>query len=153
MKNVLNKMMTLTCTLMIFSSCNDGAKTAEGLVEMYVKDVTSSSVDRDYFEKYTSGKMLESIKNLSDEEFAKFIDLKKIKNAKVNIVTKTCESLKCTITYIVKYDVFDQNKKAFESEVKKIAKVQKFEEIWKILDVTNIKTYHESTTPIDAMVD
>jgi hypothetical protein len=152
MKKIISILIVMTVMFSI-ASCDKGAKTPEGLVKMYVHDVTSKSLSRDYFEKYTSGKMLESINNLSDEDFNKFIDLKKIKNAKVNITSKNCEDVKCSVTYIVKYDVFDKTSKSFESEVKKIATLVKVDELWKIQDVTNLKTYHEATTPINAMED
>jgi hypothetical protein len=152
MKKIVNIFIVVTTMLSIFG-CDKGAKTPEGLVKMYVNDVTSKSLDRSYFDKYTSGKMLETINKLSEKEFNKFIDLKKIKNAKVNIISKNCEETKCSVTYIIKYDVFDKSSKSFQSEVKKIASVIKIDDIWKISDVTNIKTYHEATTPINAMED
>jgi predicted membrane-bound dolichyl-phosphate-mannose-protein mannosyltransferase len=132
-------------------SCEESAKSPEGLIKMYVKDVTTKSLSRDYFEKYTTGKLLDSINSLSDDEFKKFVDLKKIKNAYADISTKNCSESKCTITYVVKYDVVKEEEKEFSSEVKKIASLVKYEEIWKIEEVSNVKTYIEAKKPIDAM--
>ena len=48
--------------------------------------------------------------------------------------------------------MWQQNDKAaFSSEVKKIAELNLVTGKWLIADVTNIKTYHESLDPINAV--
>jgi hypothetical protein len=146
-------MRNIIILIIIFSlyGCDKGAKTPEGLIKKYVSDITSRAVDKDFFEKHTAGELWDQVSALGDDDFRKFVDLNKIKNPKIEISNKVCAGDKCTLTYIIRYDVVDGADKIFRSEVKKVATVERFGEIWKILDVTNIKTYHESTEPIEAL--
>lgn len=133
--------------------CDKGAKSPEGLIKKYVSEITSKKVDMEFFEKHTTGDLWERISELDEEEFAKFIDLRKVKNPKVEISNKICAGPKCTVTYIVRYDVVDKDSKIFQSEVKKVATVEKEGEYWKVAEVTNVKTYHEAEEPINALED
>ena len=133
-------------------SCNKGASTPEGLIKMFVKDSVSSSLDREYFETYTTGSLLNSIADLSDEELEKS-ELSALSGVKVDILTKSCQSDICNITYIVSYDTNSDTKKSFETEVKKLAEVQKVGENWKIASIKNLKTFHESLVPINPLQD
>lgn len=146
------KFVLLSIFIVMFTSCDKGAKTPEGLLRMYVNDLTSStSVGKEYFEKYTTGKLWESVVDLEEEDFKKFISMSKVKNAKIEISNKNCIAEKCTLTYIVKYDTVEDSKKTFKSEVKKVAMLVKSGETWKISEVSNLKTYIESSVPINAL--
>lgn len=133
----------------VLLSCTKGPTTPEGLLEMYIQDITTKKVNKEYFEKYTSGKLWDSVAELSEEEFTKFVNLKKINNPSVEITNKSCAKDDCTLTYIVKYALIGENNKEFTSEVKKIATLKQFDGNWKILEVTNIKTFVDSKTPIE----
>lgn len=142
--------------LMIFLvvACTKDIKTPEGLLAKFTEDITTKKMDRDYYSKYTSGKMKESIDKLSDEEFETYGNLGKVKNAKIEVLKKNCsQEVKCSLTYIVKYDYISEesSERDFKSEVKKVANLVKDDEGWKIEDVSNIKTYHESIKPINAL--
>lgn len=145
MKYLLLILLTVACTKDI--------KTPEGLLVKFTEDITTKKMDRDYYSKYTTGKMKESIDKLSDEEFDSYGSLSRVENAKIDILKKNCTGNKCSLTYIVKYDYKSEgsNEKDFKSEVKKVASLVKVEETWKIEDVSNIKTYHESVKPINAL--
>jgi hypothetical protein len=146
------KVLLLSIFVVMFVSCDKGAKTPEGLLKMYVNDLTgSSSISKDYFEKYTTGKLWNSVVDLDEEDFKKFISMGKVKNAKVQVSNKNCVAQQCTLSYIVKYDTMENSKKTFKSEVKKVAILVKEGEIWKISEVSNIKTYIEASVPIDAL--
>ncbi|MAX65350.1 MAG: hypothetical protein QF441_14620 [Bacteriovoracaceae bacterium] len=145
------KIFLLLIVSFIVLSCDKGAKTPEGLLSMYIKDLTSSQIDKDYFEKYTTGELWERVEGLDEEEFKKFVDLSKVKNPEIDITNKNCIADKCTLTYIIKYDVMEKDKKSFGSEVKKIATLVKSGDIWKISDVTNVKSYFEAESAIDVL--
>ena len=146
--------LILSILFITLLSCDKGAKTPEGLLKMYVRDLTSGrTIKLSYFEKYTTGKLWESVENLEEDEFKKFISMGKVKNAKVQISNKNCIADQCTLSYIVKYDTVEDSKKTFQSEVKKVAVIQKDGEIWKISEVSNIKTYIESNIPINALTE
>ena len=137
--------------LVVCISCTKGPSTPEGLIEMYISDLMTKDVDKDYFEKYTGGKLWESVADLSEEDFKKFINIKKVKNPKIEISNKSCRDNSCTLTYIIKYDLLGENDKSFKSEVKKIAILKEIEKNWKIFEVTNVKTFVDSKTPIEVM--
>lgn len=143
------RVFVLFIFLISLVACDKGAKSPEGLINMYVKDLTTSKVDKEYFKKYTTGKLWESVEGLEDDEFKKFIDLSKVKNPRVKILNKNCVVETCTMTYIVKYEVHLDKKDKFASEVKKIAILLKEGEDWKISEVTNVKTYLEAKTSIE----
>lgn len=132
-------------------SCDQGAKTPEGLIKMYIQDLTQKKVDRTYFEKYTTGKLLETVTSLDDEEFKKFVGVEKLANPRIDISNKNCAADSCTLTYIIKYDIVENNSKEFSSEVKKVATLIKDEDIWKISEVTNVKTFIEGSNPIEVL--
>lgn len=134
--------------LVMFVACDKGAKTPDGLLKKYVEDFTTKKLDREYFEKFTTGKILESVQALTDEEFEKFANTKKASKARVSIINQNCQETKCSITYLVKYES-DVNKDIYKSEVKKIAQLVKNEEFWKVADVVNVKTYIEAQQNIE----
>lgn len=140
--------------MVIVVGCSKSIKTPEGLLVKFSEDITSSNMDRDYYYEYTAGKMKEEIEALSDEDFEAYRDLSRVKNAKIEILKKNCSDDKnCTLTYIIKYDQKGLEKEGggFKSEVKKVANLVQVEEVWKVSDVSNIKTYHESIKPINAL--
>ena len=142
--------------LILLVACSYSPKSPEGLIKMYVKDTSTKSVDRDYYEKYTTGDILEATSSLSDEEFETNSKMGNVKNAQTKIVMKKCDSEeKCVVTYIVEYtyQATEGGKSTYKNEVKKIAEVEKVEGAWKIANVTNLKTYIEANEPIDAMKD
>lgn len=133
----------------LFVGCYGGADTPEAALKNYVQKVTTNKADRDFYLQYTSGKLLESIESMDDEEFKKFNKFEKIKNAKVNIIYKSCEQQTCSLTYTVKYEVHENQKVSFDTEVKKIAELVKVDDSWKIFEVNNTKTFIESKSAID----
>lgn len=135
--------------LVILLSCTKSANTPEGLLKMYVNDITSSKVDKDYYLKYTTGRLKESISSMSDEEIESLSKASKLSKVRVEIVKSLCQEVKCSITYIISYKSETSDSVTFSTEVKKIAQLVKEEEQWKIESVVNSKTYHESEKAID----
>lgn len=150
------KFILVSFLLTFFSSCSYSPKSPEGLIKMYVKDTSTKKVDREYYEKFTTGEILEATSTLSDEELENNSKMGNVKKAQTKIVMKKCESDdKCVVTYIVEYTYQSSTEKnaSFKNEVKKIAEIQKVDGSWKIASVTNLKTYIEAKEPIDAMKD
>ncbi len=145
------KFLLVVLNVIVLVSCDKGAETPEGLIKMYIQDLTQKKVDRTYFDKYTTGKLLETVTNLNDEEFKKFVGVEKLANPRIDISNKNCQPNKCTLTYIVKYDIIEKNSKEFSSEVKKVATLIKEDTIWKISEVTNVKTFIEGAKPIEVL--
>ena len=140
--------------LILLTACSYSPKSPEGLIKMFVKDTSSKNVDREYYEKFTTGEILEAADTLTDEELENNSKMGNVKKAETKIVMKKCESeQKCVVTYIVEYTYqsSSEDKASFKNEVKKIAEVEKVDGSWKIASVTNLKTYIEANEPIDAL--
>lgn len=148
----MNKIILLF-VMLVLVSCTKGAKTPDGLVKMFAKDISTKKLDMDYYEKFTTGEMWKKIQNIGEEEFSKNTRMTNVTDVKVKILNKTCENSKCVITYNVKYKTKNNEEGKFESEVKKIAEVYQEEEFWKVSKVINLKTYHESNKPINPLTD
>lgn len=144
--------LILTLSFAIFS-CTKGPDSPEGLIKMFVKEAATKKLDREYYEKYTTGELLESIENTTDEQLEKDSRLNGVSSVSVKIMSKNCQNNNCVVTYIVEYKTESKSESTFSSEVKKVAEVEKIGEEWKISSVRNIKTFHESKEPINPMQD
>mgnify|MGYP001403214342 CR=1 FL=1 len=142
--------------MFVFVACSYSPKSPEGLIKMYVSDTSTKKVDREYYEKYTTGEILDATNEMTDDELETSSKMGNVKKAQTKIVMKKCENDdKCVVTYIVEYTYQSaaEKKATFKNEVKKIAEVEKVDGSWKIASVTNLKTYIEANEPIDAMKD
>lgn len=139
--------------LVIALSCTKGADSPEGLIETFVKDVATKSIDREYYQKYTTGKFLAVVEDQSDEELEKNTRMAGVKKVNVKILSKNCNGDKCVLSYLVKYVTETKEESNFKSEVKKIAEVVKVDDYWKLANLKNLKTYHESTEAIGVSSD
>lgn len=127
---------------------NDSAEAAlTNFIDMHVGNV----VKKEDTAKLVTGKLLQQLESLSPEEFGQTVDLSNIKKGSFKIVTESCTEDKCTMTYTINYYTMESDKKVFDTEVKKIAEIEKVGEEWLISDVSNIKTYHDSLEPINPL--
>lgn len=147
------KMFWSLTLIFILIGCTKGAKSPDGLIKMFAKDVATKKLDMDYFEKYTTGDMLAAIQDLGLEDFEKKTRMVNVTGVKVKILNKNCEGQKCIITYNVKYDTKNKKEGTFGSEVKKVAELEQDQEYWKLAKVTNLKTFHESNEAINPLTD
>lgn len=143
------KVVEYLCLVTLLVGCFGGADTPEEALSVYIQTVTTNKADRDFYLQYTSGKLLQQIESMNDEDFKEFNNFENIKSAKVKVIYKSCELDRCSLTYTVSYEVHENNKVNFDTEVKKIAELVKIENSWKISEVSNRKTYIESKSAID----
>lgn len=137
--------------LLILTSCMEDNSSPESSLKNFVEARMGSLVTRDYVLERVTGKMRQSLENISDEEFNKFADLRNVKKDSFKVLSKSCQEKKCFITYSIGYQTLDKDKIAYVTEVKKIAEVQNENGKWLIAEVSNIKTYHESLEPINPL--
>lgn len=147
---------TYATTLIVLASgalvsCSPGPSTPEGLLRMYVNDITTKSVGKDYYLKYTAGELKSSVEEMDEEEIKKSSYMENVKRAKVEVLNKNCQEAKCVLTYTVSYDTVEGDKATFSSETKKLAEFVKQEDEWKISSVTNLKTFIEAKEPISPL--
>lgn len=143
------KTLRYTFLLVLVVGCFGGVSSPEGALKNYVETVSSNKADKDFYIRSTAGKLLEKIESMSDEEFSMFNNFSNIRSAKVKVIHKSCEADNCTLTYIVNYKVFENNRATFDTEVKKIAEMVRQDDSWKITEVRNRKTFIESNAPIE----
>lgn len=141
----------VAAVLLVLASCSPSPETPEGLLKMYVNDVTTKKVDKDYYLKYTTDELKESVEDLTEEEVANRSFSQNVKRAKVNILNKNCQNGSCVLTYVVSYDTVERDKTKFATETKKLAEIRKEEGVWKIANITHLKTFHDSREPINAL--
>jgi hypothetical protein len=137
--------------LFVFASCTKNELGPEAALKDFVESRIGKVIDRDFVLERVGGKMLQNFKEMSQENFDKFADMKNIKSNSFKVLSKSCEQSKCFIRYSVSYVTMIKEKAQFSSEVQKIVELIQVEKKWLIADVSNIKTYHESFEPIDAL--
>ena len=86
---------------------------------------------------------------MTDREFSEFTQNVKYKKKKFKILLKKCDEKKCFITYLLTYTQPVPKNPDFEIDVKKIAEMENIEGEWKIVRVNNVKSYIESTKPLE----
>lgn len=139
----------ILCALLILTSCMQDDLSPEGALKTFVEARMGTVVTKDFILERTTGKMRQSLENISEADFNKFADLRNVKQDSFKVLSKSCQDKKCFLTYSVSYRTKEDDKTTFTSEVKKIAEIVSENGKWLIADVSNIKTYHESLEPIN----
>jgi hypothetical protein len=137
--------------LFLLTSCLEDNSSPESAVKNFVESRMGSTVTREYVLERVTGKMRQSLENISEEDFAKFADLRNVKKDSFKVLSKSCQEKKCFITYSIGYQTLDDNKVTFVTDVKKIAEVQNENGKWLIAEVSNIKTYHEALEALNPL--
>lgn len=143
--------LLLATVLFVLGACSPSPKTPEGLLRMYVHDVTTKKLGKDYYLKHTAGELRSDVEALAEEELERRSYLANVSNTKVDIINENCRDQKCVLTYVVKYETKKGEKSTFEAETKKLAEFVKVDDEWKIASVTNLKTFFEAKEPISPM--
>lgn len=142
------KLLALSLILLL-AACTKAKNSPEASLKSFVESRIGNTVTRAFVVEHTAGKMRESLTNMSDADFEKFADMRNIKEDSFKIISKTCQPTQCYLTYSISYRTKDEKDKTlYSSEVKKIAELLLEDDKWLISDVTNIKTYHESSDAI-----
>ena len=135
----------------LLTACIEDNLSPESALKTFVEARIGNVVTREFILERVTGKMKQSLENVSNEDFEKFADLRNVKKDSFKVVSKSCQEKKCFITYAVAYQTMNEEKTTFTSEVKKIAEVVNEDGKWLIADVSNIKTYHEALEPINPL--
>ncbi len=141
----------LLATLLLVS-CSGQQGTPESALNYYVKsrfenkslEETKDFLTEDFYDLLTG-------EENPDTERIWQLDNLKLKNYK--ILTTSCGAEDCRITYYLSYYTQADGHNEFLTETKKIAKLVKDDEKWKISDVSHIKTFHDSLNKIDIESD
>jgi hypothetical protein len=135
--------------LLTFLGCQENNNLSpESALQSFVEERMGKVVERDFLLERVAGKLKENVQNMSEEDFKKFADLRQVKNTSFKILSKSCQEKKCFMTYSIAYHTNQEDQLKFQSEVKKIAELAEIQGKWLIVDVSNVKTYHEAMEPI-----
>ena len=143
--------LLLFTLLFLLASCLEDNRSPEAALKDFIEMRIGNVVTRTSLIEKVTGKMRQSLENVTDDEFQQFADLRNVQRDSFKILSKSCQEETCFITYSISYKTKQNDKAAFSSEVKKIAELNLVTGKWLIADVTNIKTYHESLDPINAV--
>ena len=145
-------MKLLMCSVfLLLVACLEDNRSPEAALKDFIEIRIGNIVTRNSIIDKVTGKMRQSLENVSDDEFKQFADLRNVSRDSFKVLSKSCQEETCFLTYSISYKTKQNDKNAFNSEVKKIAELTLVEGKWLIADVTNIKTYHESLEPINAL--
>jgi hypothetical protein len=139
--------------LFFLTGCFEDNRSPEAALKSFIDERMGTIVSRDEVLEKVTGKMRQSLENISEEDFQKFADLKSVSRESFKILSKSCQNEKCFLTYSMTYKSTTPDQAKFSTEVKKIAELHNVKGKWLISDVSNIKTYHEALNPIDALGD
>lgn len=137
--------------LFLAVGCLNDDLTPEAALKSFVEARMGNVVTREYVLEKVTGKMRQSLENISDEDFEKFADLRNVKKDSFKVLTKACQEKKCFVTYSVSYTTQNNEENKYTTEVKKIAEIMNEDGKWLISDVSNVKTYHEALETINPL--
>ena len=120
----------------------------EQALKKFVNYRFSSNQNREKLLEMSAGNLKAQIEVLDEESFNKVYKEQNLKLKKYKINLKNCSEETCSITYTLSFSTLKGKDETFRSEVKKIAEMVKIEGSWKVIDVTNVKTYIDSKEPI-----
>ena len=140
--------MIFNLALIIFA-CSE-KKGPEQTLSDFVNYRFSSGQTKERLLEMASGDFYQSISSMSDEDFENF-SRRPIKKKRFKILKSQCDEQKCSISYFIKYDTFQNDNKVFSVETKKIANLKNIEGVWKIADVSNIKEFHRADKSINVI--
>ncbi|MBT6325907.1 MAG: hypothetical protein HOJ35_08055 [Bdellovibrionales bacterium] len=143
----MEKLSSILVLLLMITACKSEYGPQESL-RNYVNYRFSSDQTKEETLSLLTGQLYSEIKKMDDQEFDQFSRVNEINKKKFKILANNCEEKKCFITYIVKYEKFDNKDKSFLVDTKKVAELLYVDNEWKISDVSNIKTFYNSLEEI-----
>ncbi len=120
--------------------------TPEGVLKEFVSKRFSQEFEVDDFQEYLAGEILNEVLAEDGKYLEKINASKNFKMGKFKINAKRCIEEKCFLTYSLgysaPYDTKDENSKTgnVSVNIRKIAEMKKFEGMWKIFSITDVKT-------------
>lgn len=120
----------------------------EQALKNFVNYRFSSNQKREKLLEMSAGNLKAQLEVLDEESFKKVYKDQDLKLKRFNVNLKNCSEETCSITYTLSFATLKGKNETFRSEVKKIAEMVKIEGNWKVIDVTNVKTYIDSKEPI-----
>ena len=142
---MIKKIAFITLAILISSCSKD--QSPKGALKSFIKLRFQSGTSRGELLDRSTGQLYSTIEDLNQDDLDKFLDLKNFKLKNFKVLSRRCTEVKCVINYLISYSE-TKSQTTVVTEVKKSAILVREEDSWKLSDVTNIKTYHDSQTPL-----
>jgi hypothetical protein len=149
------KMKFKICFLLLAlaGACTKRTLTAQESLEDYLNMSFKDGQTRQAHLAKTSGVLQEQISQMSDEDFAEYINREALNKRRFKVVLTNCNPEKCFITYNLTYDEGTKSTPNSTVEVRKIAELWQEEGEWKVADVNNVKTHIQGRQEIEAPLE
>ncbi len=135
------------CLLFLLGCFPKKAQGPEEVLREYVEYRFTQGQTREKLLELSTGPLKEKIESLTEDQFKKHINTGMFKYKNLKILLKSCTEKSCTITYTLTY--YRNQGDGYQTEIKKVAEVDSVENVWKVRDISTVKTYIESDIPID----
>jgi hypothetical protein len=137
---------SITFLMIVFFSLWSCAKPTDpqGVLKAFVLANFDHRSTSDLADTYFSGEMKKYFSSLSIEQREAFLKLEGHDFKSIKILSESRAGAQSSLTFIVKYSY-----KGHDVDVRKIAKLEKIQESWKIADVQTVKTYIEGQETIN----
>lgn len=139
--------MKLLLPLLILLSCSKNTS-PESTLREFINMRFSNGQNKSDLIQLTTGEFKASLEEMTEEDFKLFTGFTIVKNS-LDISSSNCGLNECAITYVLRYTTTDDGVKTMVTEVKKIAQLSYVDDYWKISDVQNLKSFHDSLRPIE----
>ncbi|MCB9060605.1 MAG: hypothetical protein H6622_03680 [Halobacteriovoraceae bacterium] len=147
---MFRNLLALLCIILL-NSCQKEIKAPDDVLKEFIRYrfKPGQIANKQDFQRYLDGEMMAIVESLDESQFKKFTELEGMKLKELDINNQTCEEKRCFITYTVSYEQSNNGKASYLVDTKKIAKlVLNNEKEWKIVSVTNIKSYLDNQQPL-----
>lgn len=144
------KLFVMTLLLFVTVSCNQD-QGPEQVLRSYVSLRFQSGDNLKGLISKTTGELklnLESLRNMSKEDRAKFDQSSQLKKKALKVLSKDCSDKTCKISYIISYEK-EANGNPYNAEIRNVANMELVEGEWKIGSIGGIKSYFESKKDIE----
>ena len=134
-------MQYIIILLLFFQSCTQKDTGPVGTLKEYVSYRFSKNQKKQNLLKRTTGELYRDLNNLSEEALNALVDSEKYQRGSLKINLKKCSQTQCYITYTLKIIKKEKGRRDFEIEVKKIAHLERKDNVWKISKINELKSY------------
>jgi hypothetical protein len=130
---------------LILIACSKQPNTPEAVLESFIQSRFKTSMTKEKMLTVAHGDFAKSLEEMNEIDFQKFSELDGLRFKKFSIIRKICPNqIKCHLTYNLQYETLNSlSKREVLTDVRKVAELDKIDDIWKISSITNIKTFHE----------
>lgn len=144
------KIIFIAGFFILLAACTKAPQGPTETLGKFIEYRFATNQTKDGLLHYMTSKASAEIQAMSESDLTDLFKVDRFRKRNFQIVNEKCTEEKCFITYVLEYDVLAANNtREFIAEVKKIAELQKIGDEWKVANIDNIKTFIDSTRPID----